>query len=64
MSNIQFELQRLQNEIEEEVSKYNALDKKSQQYIQSRTSLFEQESENALVLNEIELLPEGNFFLI
>lgn len=64
MSNIQFELQRLQNEIEEEVSKYNALDKKSQQYIQSRTSLFEQESENALVLNEIELLPEGNSFLI
>lgn len=64
MSNIQFELQRLQNEIEEEVSKYNALDKKSQQYIQSRTNLFEQESENALVLNEIELLPEGNSFLI
>lgn len=64
MSNIQFELQRLQNEIEEEVSKYNGLDKKSQQYIQSRTSLFEQESENTLVLNEIELLPEGNYFLI
>lgn len=40
MSNIQFEMQRLQNEIEEEVSRYNALDKKSQQYIQSRTSLF------------------------
>jgi chaperonin cofactor prefoldin len=59
MSNLAFELQRLQNEIEEEVSKYNGLDKKSQQFIQARTSLYEQESENSLVLNEIEILPEG-----
>jgi hypothetical protein len=37
-------LQRLQNEIEEEVQKYNQMDKKAQQLLQSRNSLFEQES--------------------
>lgn len=42
--NAQMELQRLQNEIEEEVKKYNALEKKSQQYVQARNSLYEQES--------------------
>lgn len=44
MSSLHFELQRLQNEIEEEVQKYNALDKKGQQLIQTRGSLYEQES--------------------
>jgi hypothetical protein len=48
--NAQMELQRLQNEIEEEVKKYNALEKKAQQYVQARNSLYEQESENTLVL--------------
>ncbi len=48
--NAQMELQRLQNEIEEEVKKYNAIEKKAQQYVQARNSLYEQESENTLVL--------------
>jgi prefoldin beta subunit len=55
---MQFELQRLQNEIEEEVQKYNQFDKKGQQLVQTRSSLLEQESENSLVLKEIEILPE------
>lgn len=59
MSNPQFELQRLQNEIEEQVQKYNDLDKKSQQLVQTRSSLYEQESENSLVLKEIDILAEG-----
>jgi chaperonin cofactor prefoldin len=59
MSNPQFELQRLQNEIEEQVQKYNDLDKKSQQLVQTRSSLYEQESENSLVLREIDILAEG-----
>ena len=41
---MQFELQRLQNEIEEEVQKYNQFDKKAQQLTQTRNSLFEQQS--------------------
>lgn len=48
--NAQFQLQRLQNEIEEEVKKYNTLEKKAQQFVQARNSLYEQESENSLVL--------------
>ena len=60
MSSLAFELQRLQNEIEEEVAKYNQIDKKGQQLSQTRTSLYEQENENALVLKEIELVQEGN----
>lgn len=50
MSNLAFELQRLQTEIEEEVQKYNNLDKRAQQLQQNRNSLHEQESENLLVL--------------
>ena len=53
------ELQRLQGEIEGQVSDYNQLDKKAQQLIQTRNSLFEQENENSLVLKEMELLPNG-----
>jgi len=42
MSTPQFELQRLQTEIEDQVQKYNEIDKKSQQLIQTRASLYEQ----------------------
>ena len=41
---------RLQDEIETEVNKYNELHKKAQQLVQTRNSLYEQESENSLVL--------------
>ena len=58
MSNMHFELKRLQDEIEEEVTKYNQFDKKAQQLTQARSSLFEQENENSLVLKEVEILPE------
>ena len=44
------ELKRLQDEIEEQVQKYNQYDKKAQQLTQARNSLFEQQNENALVL--------------
>jgi len=40
MSNLQFELQRLQTEIEEQVQRFNDLDKRSQAYIQTRASLY------------------------
>lgn len=59
MSSLAFELQRLQNEIEEEVGKYNQIDKKGQQLAQARNSLYEQENENSLVLKEIELVQDG-----
>ena len=36
------ELQRLQNEIEEEVKKFNGMEKKAQQFVQARNSLYEQ----------------------
>ena len=48
---------RLQEEIEREVNSFNELNKKAQQYIQARNNLLEQESENSLVLNEINMLP-------
>lgn len=51
---------RLQDEIETEVGKYNELHKKAQQLVQTRNSLYEQESENSLVLKEIRMLPECN----
>ena len=54
------ELQRLQSEIETQVNDYNQLDKKAQQLSQTRNSLHEQESENALVLKEMEMLPPGS----
>lgn len=44
------QVMRLQQEIETEVGKYNELHKKAQQLIQARNSLYEQESENSLVL--------------
>jgi len=44
------ELKRLQDEIEEQVQKYNQFDKKGQQLTQTRNSLYEQQNENALVL--------------
>lgn len=53
------ELARLQSEIESHVSDYNQLDKKAQQLVQTRNSLHEQESENSLVLKEMELLSPG-----
>ena len=50
---------RLQSEIEGQVADYNQLDKKAQQLAQTRNSLHEQESENSLVLKEMELLAQG-----
>lgn len=50
---------RLQEEIEREVAKFNDLTKLAQQYIQARNSLYEQESENSLVLSEIKMLPDS-----
>jgi hypothetical protein len=35
------------------------MEKKAQQLVQARNSLHEQESENSLVLKEIDLLQEG-----
>lgn len=39
MSEIQYQMKRLQEEIEEEIQKYNQIDKKGQQLVNARNSL-------------------------
>lgn len=36
------------------------MEKKAQQFVQARNSLYQQDSENVLVLKQIELLPEDS----